>query len=182
MDKQQLLASIRSEREALDAAIAAMPFERMSEPLLDGGWSVKDVLPHVAAWERRIVAAVEHATGRGAGAGGQDAAEAVAGAYAAEDAPAWPEPGWTLDRVDELNERDYQANRGRALDDVLAEARETYERALRCVEGMADADLFDAQRFAWTRGHALYRFVQANTDEHYREHREQIEAKAAGTA
>jgi hypothetical protein len=159
----------------------------MSEPLLDGGWSVKDVLPHVAAWERRIVAAVEHATGRGAGTTGRGAAEAVAGAYEAEqprpdDAPAWPEPGWTLDRVDELNKRDYQANRGRALDDVLAEARETYARTVRSVEGMADADLFDPQRFAWTREHALYRFVRANTDEHYREHREQIEAKAAGAA
>lgn len=43
----------RAEADAwaeLEAAVAAVPEERLETPALDGGWSVKDALWHVAYW------------------------------------------------------------------------------------------------------------------------------------
>ena len=41
----------------LEALVAAVPEERLETPALDGGWSVKDVLWHVAFWWEDFVRA-----------------------------------------------------------------------------------------------------------------------------
>jgi len=58
-NRDELLQRIREEREALERAVARVPAEKMTEPLLEGGWSVKDVLAHIAAWEGLMVGWVE---------------------------------------------------------------------------------------------------------------------------
>lgn len=45
----------------LMAAIEGLPERRMSAPGVAGGWSVKDVLAHVAYWEGRAIGSVERA-------------------------------------------------------------------------------------------------------------------------
>jgi hypothetical protein len=158
-DKQSLIATTRAERSGFDALIASLDERTLTREGVIDGLSVKDVVAHIGAWERRIVAAAE-AAGRG-------------------ETPAWPEPGWTMDRMDELNDRDFAADRARPLLAVLADARMSYERASRLVDGLDERDLFDSERFAWTRGEPLWRFFDANMGEHYAEHRAQIEAWVA---
>jgi len=123
-------------------------------------WSVRDVLSHTSAWERRIERALRTALGG--------------------TLPAWPEEGATLADVDRLNARDARAGRERALAEVLAESRASYEAIRSLVASMSEADLFGTERWAWSRGHAAAEFVRANTDEHYAEHAAEIEAWLGG--
>jgi hypothetical protein len=53
--KEQLLQRIRSERAGLDAVIAGLPDDRLSEPGVTGDWSIKDVMAHVTWWELRTM-------------------------------------------------------------------------------------------------------------------------------
>jgi uncharacterized protein (TIGR03083 family) len=156
MTKDELLALIKHERARFDDLVATLDQGKLTEPTLDGGWSVTDVLPHLAAWERRIAAAIVAALeGR---------------------VPDWPEAGYTMADTDRLNARDFAANRGRALPDVLSDAERSYEDTLDAIERLSEEDLMSPERWPWTRGHALAEFVRANTDEHYAEHADAIEA------
>jgi hypothetical protein len=47
----EVLGLVRRGRAGLEAALARVPQERLEEPLLDGGWSAKDLMAHVAHWE-----------------------------------------------------------------------------------------------------------------------------------
>ena len=49
MDKTELLAAIARDRARLEELIAGIDDARMTEPSLEGGWSVKDVLAHISA-------------------------------------------------------------------------------------------------------------------------------------
>jgi uncharacterized damage-inducible protein DinB len=48
--KQEMTATEVAAWEALEAAVLAVPRDRLEEPALPGGWSVKDVLWHIAHW------------------------------------------------------------------------------------------------------------------------------------
>jgi hypothetical protein len=119
---------------------------------IDDAWTRKDVLAHLEAWERRVVALLEILR---AGAEPDDDGE-----------------------TDQLNERFYRAGRDRALDDVRAGEREAYAAVLAAVDGASDEELFDGHHFAWTDGDPLADWFRGNTDEHYDEHREQLTRSA----
>ena len=53
-----VLERIDERWRGLQAAIDGIPDERMVEPGVSGDWSVKDLLGHVAVWDRYVVAAV----------------------------------------------------------------------------------------------------------------------------
>jgi hypothetical protein len=48
--KEKLSANEAAEWETFEAAVLAVPRDRLEEPLLPGGWAVKDVLWHIAHW------------------------------------------------------------------------------------------------------------------------------------
>ena len=54
-NKARMLGMIRKERDALDALVASLSDGQMLEPGLGEGRSVKDLLLHVTAWERRFL-------------------------------------------------------------------------------------------------------------------------------
>jgi len=57
-DREQLLKHYTDARDMLRQAIDGLTDEQMSEPTIDG-WSVKDHLAHVAAWDDLRAAEVE---------------------------------------------------------------------------------------------------------------------------
>lgn len=156
MDKQELLDNIRHDRARLDIAIATLTPAQLFEPALEGGLSPKDVLAHITVWEQRFL---------------REVAKAQRG-----EEPQWPEPGFGMADVDRLNARDYEANRARDLDEIVAESRRSYDEFVRAIDAMSDDDLTRGDRFSWTGGHPLALFASANSDDHYREHAQQIEA------
>ena len=148
MTKPELLALTRSERAALDALVASIDDAALTAPALDNGHSVKDVLAHISLWER-LCAGWLQAVVRG-------------------ETPDRPE---VID-VDATNARDHAATKDAPLADVLAESSVTYQALLDAVEALSEADLADEQRFGWP----TWQLVRANSDEHYREHIDQITA------
>lgn len=152
--KVELLKAIRTERQALEAAVNSLGEGQMVEPVFDGGWSVKDTLAHISAWEQLMIGWVEQSL-RG-------------------EAPQRPITG--DDWVDELNARLYAENEKKPLAEVREEFADSYRQAVALVEGLKEEDLFDPERFAWRDGSPLWQMVAANTNWHYEEHREAIAA------
>ena len=104
MDKSHVLEEIQAGRAEFDALLTQLSDEQICDAALDGGRSVKDILSHIAAWERRCAGWIE-TTMRG-------------------EIPERPEPGITWDQIDDLNERDFLRTR----DDTLQEARDDERR------------------------------------------------------
>ncbi len=148
MNKTELLSRVHSERERLETALAGVDEARMSEATLyDSKWSVKDMLAHIGWWEQRaahIIDAVIH---------GQT-----------------PQGSVDSQNIDEINAKVYEENRARSLSDVRQSEREAYQKLVLLTESLSEADLFDPQRFAWTKGQLLANWVIWNTYEHYAEH------------
>ena len=58
MDRSLFLDELRAARAEWEAALAEIPSERMTEPGLAGGWSVKDLIAHVAWSEREMIGVI----------------------------------------------------------------------------------------------------------------------------
>jgi hypothetical protein len=150
--KLEVLALIRRERDRLEAAIARLPEKRRAVPLLDDGWSVKDVMAHVADWESYVCRRLEPRS-RG-------------------DTPeVW-------DNADAANALIYAANRDKPLGEVDAGFRSAFDRTWRLIEGLSKADLLDDSRRervigAWPS--PVWLHVASNTWLHYAEHTEALE-------
>lgn len=147
MTRTTLLAAISAGRARLAAALADLPDAAMDERI-DDAWSRKDVVAHLGAWERRVVANL--ATLRDGS-----------------------EPDGSVE-TDELNEQFYRMDRDRPLADVRAAEQAAYDAVLAAIEGASDAELFDGRHFGWTEGDPLADWFRGNTDEHYDEHIEQL--------
>jgi hypothetical protein len=153
--KQEMLELIHSEREALEALLARLREEQLTQLGVVGEWSVKDILVHIAVWEERMRGWV---------------AESLRG-----EASERPAPGMTWDDLDRLNEQTYLANKDRPMDEVREMFQASYRTSLHLIASLAQKDLFDADRFGWRAGDPLWHLVAANTCWHYKEHREDIE-------
>lgn len=127
------------------------------------GWTASDHLMHIVAWHRRLLTwMADESAGR---------------------AVVRPEPGFTFDQIDELNERDHQANRGTPLTEAWRQFEETYAAVLAIFDGLSDEDLNDAGRYDWlTDGAVLWHAIGGNTFDHYEEHVEMLGGSGGDTA
>ncbi|MCH8009830.1 MAG: ClbS/DfsB family four-helix bundle protein [Chloroflexi bacterium] len=151
---QDLLAAIKRERAQLDGRLGQLSDQNMLTPAREDGWTAKDVLAHLTAWEQRLLRWIErwHETGD----------------------PGRPEVGVTWADFDGLNERDYAAAKENPLADVRREARESYEAVLLAIKALSDDQM--ATRPEASDGPSWSWIVSANTYRHYREHRAEMEA------
>jgi uncharacterized protein (TIGR03083 family) len=131
----ELLRSVRAGRAEWDAALDGLPRSALTEPGLPGGWSVKDVLAHIAWGQREAVGVV-----RGRALVGSEL--------------------WRVSD-DERNAVVHAQNRDRALDDVLADSETTYGEYVAALASLTDDELNDPARFAgmpsdWRPWRTLY--------------------------
>lgn len=152
MDKQEMIATINRERENLEHVIGALTPGQVTEPDQIGTWSVKDVVAHLAIWTSRCVTVLFNAEQ------GQDP----------EDIDAM------FDRYDALNAEDYQAQKERPFDRVLADYRGAQRQLLRRLDAWKEDVLFDKARFHWLRGKCMGEFVMLLVTDHEAEHCKEI--------
>ena len=147
MNKDALIDLIHAGRSQWESALAQLTPEQMTAPALFDGWSVKDLVAHVGAWERT--------------------AAAVFAALLSGQAP-----DFKIDEIalDAFNARFFAEHHDQSLGEVMAGEQASYELFLSLVEGASEADLFDPDRFAWMQGAPFAEWVGANTFEHYDEH------------
>ncbi len=154
LDKRGLLAEIRRERARLDDLIAQLDDDTMLTPARDDGWTAKDVLAHLTAWEQRLPGWIKR--------------------WRETGDPGRPEVGVTWEDFDTLNEHDHLAAKDNSVVDVRGEAVESYKVALLTLAALSDHDL--AVRPDAADGPSWSWIIGANTHEHYQEHREEMEA------
>ncbi len=147
MDRSELLNRIKAGRAEFDAAVNLFDKHDLAKPLLENGWSVKDVLAHICFWEKRIVSLYE--------------------TLAAGDEPKDTVGAKSLD---ELNTHVYEENQLLPLGIVQVNEREAYLELLNVAETAPEADLFDPDRFAWCEGQPFYNWIAENTYLHYADH------------
>jgi hypothetical protein len=156
-NKAGLLEGIDREYAALEQAIGRLSEAQLTQPI-DGSWSAKDILAHIAAWQQILL--VFHIDQRPF----EQAAPGVAVDYQSSD-------------VDTINEALYQRDRERPLAEVLETFRRSHQQALTKIKGMSEADLFRAYTPPGrdpSSGGRLISWIVGDTYEHYLEHRTTI--------
>ena len=153
--KTDLMDRVHRGWSALEDAIGRASETQLTTPGGPDGWSVKDHLAHVAAWEQVILAILA----------GQSPAAGIG-----IDPTIYETRG-----VDGVNAAIYERHRGRPLPDVLADLRQTHERVLAALAPLTDDDLrrpytdFQPDDPA-ARRDPILNSIAGNTYGHYEEH------------
>ncbi len=151
MDKDALLQDMVQGRIRWGEMLESVPDGRMTEPVFEGGWSMKDVIAHIGEWEG--VAATRLEFGLGQGATGPDF----------EDM-----------EIDERNQRYFERNRERPLEVVVEQELANWQRLLAVAESLSEEQLNDDAFVTSRPGHTPADMIAGNAHEHFDEHAEQI--------
>ncbi|MCB8966284.1 MAG: phosphoribosylglycinamide formyltransferase [Ardenticatenaceae bacterium] len=140
-----ILARVDAAWAQWQALLAQIPAARLAEPILPGGWAVKDVIAHLAWFEREMVGLISE--------------RVLAGS------------DWWLLPTDERNAAIFQENRKRPFADIQAEAIQAHSAMRAALTTLNDAELQDAAHFAhmppdWRP----WELITANSYEHYLDH------------
>ena len=159
MTKTKLYEEIYAERDVLEATLAMLNVSEMMDPVLEGEWSIKDVLAHIVDWEQRMVLWIN---------------ESLDG-----DGPDLSSD-WSDEILNKLNQEIYENNKDREYQEVWDEFQLSYQQSWKAVKRMTDEDLFEPHRFAWREGRPMWYIVEANMSGHYKEHNEAIKHWSKG--
>jgi hypothetical protein len=152
LDKSVLLATIRASSDRFQAQLAPLSEAQLTRPFAIGTWSIKDVLAHLTAWHK--LGAREY--------------QAIAQGHLPVIEPEGD--------VDQDNARLIEPSRTQSLHEVLTAFRTAYQQVVEAVESLSETDLFEAGRFPWREGQALWEGIANNTFAHYDEHAGMIAA------
>ena len=154
MNKTGLLESMRKARLEWDQILRGIDENRMTQPILHGGWSVKDTIGHVAYYERWVQDWLEAAVkGQVTLASHRDSLGA-----------------------DARNALVWEDNRERPLAEILAESKFVFDRLFQLVQVLPEADLIAPYAFDryvipfWGRSMSLWECIADDSYDHYREH------------
>lgn len=149
--QSQLIELIEREHQTLMEAVANVPARaRTQAGVTDGGWSVKDLLAHLTAWEQMFLGWYR------AGVKGET--------------PETPAPGltWSAANLNKLNDRIYKHGKRLSLAEVQRQFDASYAETLAQVKRMTNDELDTPLYYAWTGKGLLSGSVTANTWRHYR--------------
>jgi uncharacterized protein (TIGR03083 family) len=150
--KDGLLETVRGDRARFDAIVAGVSRDRLTEPILPGGWSVKDVLAHIAWGDREAIGVIR--------------SRALVGSEL-----------WEIDQ-DARNEAVVRESRALSLDEVLDDYRGSFAEYVAALGQLSDEDLNEPDRIrgltdqipGWLPWRVLY------DPGHYDEHGRTIES------
>lgn len=149
MKKSELVDRMRATRDEFESLLAELEPKKMTRSDVAGAWSVKDILAHIA-WYQREEADLFGETGVEASS------------------------LWKVSQ-DPRNEILFQQNRDRPLDEVLAEFQQAFDKLLAVVARLSDEDLNMPGRFPGTSvERPPWRVIAVHSFEHDREHIEMI--------
>jgi hypothetical protein len=160
IDKATLLNEVRTNYAALEAILASLDKTQYFTEGVIPGWSLKDILAHIASWQHRLLKWLEAAV--------------------RNEEPAISGPN-NVKEMDALNAQFYQENKALPLDEVLTDFRTTHQHIMDIVQAMPEEDLLNPHRFAWSKGEPLWKSIAGDTYEHYQEHTAQIQEWLSST-
>jgi hypothetical protein len=160
VDKKSILNEMRTSYAALEEILTTLDKTQYFNEGVIPGWSIKDMLAHIASWHHRLLAWLDAAV--------RNQEPTISGPDSVEE-------------MDALNAQFYQENKSRSLDEVLADFRTTHQQIIDIVQAMPEEEMMSPHRFAWSQGKPLWQVIAGDTYEHYREHITQIQEWLAST-
>ena len=156
--QEHILMALREQFNQWEALLASLNDEQITAPLLPSDWSIKDVIAHLMAWQKRSVARVEAAL------------------FNRE--PEFPEriPGIdpdTENNVDRANAWIYAAYRDQDWANVQQGWSKGFLRFLEKGEWIPERDLLDSDKYPWMEGYPLANVFLSSYD-HHQEHLEKL--------
>ena len=155
IDKTGVLKEMSTSYNALEEILASLDKTQFVTEGVIPGWSIKDMLAHIASWHHRLLKWLDAAV------------------HNQEPTISGPD---NVEEMDALNAQFYQQNKARPLDEVLADFRTSYQHIMEIVQAMPEDDLMNPDRFTWSQGEPLWQAIAGDTYEHYQEHIAQIQA------
>jgi uncharacterized protein (TIGR03083 family) len=162
MTKADLLSEIERTWAALNAALGRLTDAQMTTPTDAHGWTVKDHIVHLTAWERSAVFFLEGKP-RHSGLGIEEAL-------------------YLQDSVDDINASIAQQGGSLSVGEALAQLRDVHEQLMALLQPLSDADLQKTYRHYLPdepgegEGPPAMDVVYTNSAHHYAEHLDWIEA------
>jgi hypothetical protein len=149
MNKSELLTSLTDSRRQIVTVINDFSDIELIEPETLDGWSGKDVLAHLAAWEAELVTALA-----------RDVAQ--------NKRPALLD---ILDgKVEEINLQWHKENEARPLDRIRDDFAGVRKQLIRQITNIPDKDLIDPKRYKWLNGQSLADYIADYANGHDQEH------------
>jgi uncharacterized protein (TIGR03083 family) len=148
--KSELSTALRDGRGQMEAVVAHLGEARMTESGATGGWSVKDVLAHIASGDEWYAGEIERATRGGA-------------PPSAEEIQKMRDDG--LFDNETRNRLDYEQYKQMPLADVLAWWRRAHVQLVAAVEAAPDSVLFGPDW--WTSGHIIAAVMDVPHEGHH---------------
>jgi hypothetical protein len=145
----QLLEVMHTARSNWEALLTEAGEARLIEAGVEGDWSLKDIIGHIAYYETW-------------------AADNLIAIRRGEPRPQSEYKGLELD---ERNARIYERNRDKTLAEVWRESQISFQRSIESVQGLHDNDLYDVEftrpsGVEWT----IHDLLAGDSYEHYQEH------------
>ncbi|HXZ06283.1 MAG TPA: ClbS/DfsB family four-helix bundle protein [Ktedonobacteraceae bacterium] len=154
LNKTSILKQMSTSYAALEEILTSLDKKQYFTEGVIPGWSIKDVLAHIASWHHRLLKWLD--------------------AAARNEEPTISGPD-NVEEMDALNAQFYQENKALPLDEVMADFRSSYQQIMDITQVMAEEDLMNPHRFAWSQGRPLWHLIAGDTFEHYQEHTAQIQ-------
>jgi hypothetical protein len=148
-----LLSVIRSERNNLEHLIRQLSDSQKVEPGVVGNWSIKDIMAHIAAWEKLAIDRI-NATLTG---------ESLKFPVIEGD-----------DFVDNINHQVYEKNKDLPLEVVQDDFNRSFNDFLHQIQSLDDETLTQKLPFDWAGNLTVQVLISANTHWHYVEHADSI--------
>jgi hypothetical protein len=147
----ELRERIGSSYDALEQTIAQLSDAQLTAPI-DGSWSAKDLLAHIAAWEQVTI-------------------HFHVGDRSFEEVTQLTSVPYATTSVDQINEAFYERDQAIPLAQVLQSFRNSHQELLAMLDGMSEADLFKPYTPNGRSGGQLIEWIIGDSYEHYDEHR-----------
>src|SRR5215217_2448128 len=140
---------------ALEQTIAQLSDAQLTEPI-DGSWSAKDMLAHIAAWEQVTI-------------------HFHVGDRSFENVTQLTSVPYATTPVDQINEAFYQRDCDLPLAQVLQSFRSSHQELLAMLDRMSESDLFRPYTPPGRNTGQLIEWVIGDSYDHYDEHRATLE-------
>lgn len=153
-----ILAALKEQFNRWEELLASLTDEQINAPLLPSEWTIKDIIAHLMAWQKRSIARVEAALSN-----------------REPEFPQWiPGVDPNLEgNTDPVNAWIYGTYHVRPWSDVQQEWREGFLHLLESGEWISERNLLDSSRYPWLEGYTLANVFLATYD-HHQEHLENL--------
>ncbi len=154
--REEVITGYRADLARLLTAVSSLSEQERNQAVA-GDWSAKDILAHIAAWDRELVRGVEHLL-------------------------AGQRPEFVSYVEDEFNARIVEAARYRSFVDVLADTQQAHAALIEALKQLTDEQWSSGSVYSWADHTAMtiaslfsYRY---RGETHYAGHAAEIESRS----